>query len=129
MADKYTCQGRVSKGDYFTSACGRSAAYEHDGKHFCKTHHPPTVKAKNEAKHAEWVAKFECKQVVREESRVAAIERQRRADCFPALLGFAESVEVLLSHAQRNGLHLDWDKQQFLQDARVVIAQATGGAA
>ncbi|MDM0041842.1 hypothetical protein QTI05_22570 [Variovorax sp. J22R193] len=43
----------------------------------------------------------------------------------PELLAFAESVEALLSHAQRNGLHLDLDKLQILQDASAVIAKAT----
>lgn len=30
--------------------CGRNAAYEFDGKHYCKTHHPPAVEARNSAR-------------------------------------------------------------------------------
>lgn len=37
-------------------ACGRSANYEHEGKHYCKTHHPPTVKAKADIRTAKYNA-------------------------------------------------------------------------
>jgi len=42
----------------------------------------------------------------------------------PDLLEFADTVVAVLEHCQRAGLHLDLDKQQFLKEARRVIAKA-----
>jgi hypothetical protein len=44
------------------STCGRTAKYEHNGKPYCKTHHPPAAKAKRDAKNAAWDAKLAQKQ-------------------------------------------------------------------
>ena len=40
-------------------SCGRAAKFEHDGAHYCKTHHPPNVKAKRIAKHAKLISAIE----------------------------------------------------------------------
>ena len=59
-AEKYKCQARTyPPGVYWSAACGKTAAYEHEGVLYCKTHHPPNVKAKREAKHAKWNAEYD----------------------------------------------------------------------
>jgi hypothetical protein len=45
----------------------------------------------------------------------------------PELLAFAQSVANVLQDAQRQDLHLDEDKQQFLNDALAVVAKAQQG--
>jgi len=48
VAPKPKCDGLIWSG-FRESFCGRTAKYEHDGRHFCKTHHPPTVQEKRVA--------------------------------------------------------------------------------
>jgi hypothetical protein len=46
--NKPKCEARIF-GDWGRShQCGRGAKYEYDGKHYCKTHHPPEVKRRDE---------------------------------------------------------------------------------
>lgn len=42
---KQYCSATVRNG-YHTYKCGRGATMEHDGKPFCKQHHPPTMEAR-----------------------------------------------------------------------------------
>lgn len=53
--EKQKCAGRtydvMHRGYY---PCARSGSLEHDGKMWCKTHHPPTVEAKTKAQHVKW---------------------------------------------------------------------------
>jgi hypothetical protein len=53
--------------------CGRTGTLEHDGKMWCKTHHPPTVEAKTKALHAKWEAQYQAR---KENDRRQAIERE-----------------------------------------------------
>ncbi len=59
MSEKHTCCARIYSGYLSSHACGKGAAYEHEGKWYCKTHHPPTAKAKNEARNAKWQAELD----------------------------------------------------------------------
>ena len=57
---RLTCCGRVWPAGAMNSAmCGVTAKCEHNGKHYCKTHHPPSVQAKREARHAHYKAEFD----------------------------------------------------------------------
>ena len=59
---KPKCNARVvSPGGYWGHACGKTATYEESGTFYCKTHHPPTVEAKRDAKHAKWNAEFDAR--------------------------------------------------------------------
>jgi hypothetical protein len=53
------CRGSVWHGGFHTSICGRGAKYECDGKWYCKTHHPPNIQAKQEARSAKWRAEWD----------------------------------------------------------------------
>lgn len=45
---------KVMWGGVAAVSCGRSGKYEHEGKWYCKQHHPPTLKAKDEARREKW---------------------------------------------------------------------------
>jgi hypothetical protein len=49
------CSGEVWGHRAFRpSRCSRVASLEHEGKHYCKVHHPPTVEVKQKEKHTRW---------------------------------------------------------------------------
>ena len=55
MAETHQCVKRVWS-QYHDYPCGKNATLEHEGKWYCKTHHPPTVAAKDAARDAKWRA-------------------------------------------------------------------------
>ena len=57
-AEKCKAQIYAGRGMHYYS-CGRAAKFEHDGAHYCKTHHPPNVKSKRIAKHAKLISAIE----------------------------------------------------------------------
>jgi hypothetical protein len=99
-------------------ACGRTAQYEHLGKWYCKTHHPPTVWAKREARSAEWDKEFAARQLAIKEAQAAKDEAARRAALYPELL------EALKRIADPRNIHFAGDAQVV---ARAAIAKAEGG--
>lgn len=61
---KPKCGARVLRtGGYRNHECGKTATHEHSGAHYCKTHHPPNVKAKQEAKRSKLDAEFSARMV------------------------------------------------------------------
>lgn len=58
MAEKHKCAATVW-GDYNPYPCSRSWSLEHEGKWWCKKHHPPTVKKFNDDRNARWQAKLD----------------------------------------------------------------------
>lgn len=98
--------------------CGRKAVYEHEGKHYCKTHHPPTVQAKRDAKHAEWQRRWNADHAAAKAKQEALAEQARRAGLYDELLAVAK-------HAQ------EWTDPESVLGIRLaeVIAKATGSTA
>lgn len=51
---QHTCCGRIvprdTWGSFHTYSCGKPAPLEHEGKWYCKMHHPPTAGARKAAK-------------------------------------------------------------------------------
>jgi hypothetical protein len=90
----HTCDSQVRTSDGWASyRCGNKAAYEHNDKHFCKRHHPPTVEAKNARKQAAWNVKWDAEKAERNFVADASVEQKRRADLYPELLeGKAEAA-------------------------------------
>lgn len=80
---KPKCCGQVSPpGSYRSYNCGKNASLEHDGKHYCKLHHPPTVWAKRDARNAKLDAEWE--------------EKKRRADAYDQLVERVKELEQTL---------------------------------
>lgn len=71
MAEKHTCCGR-KHGGLVGITCRHKAAYEYEGRWYCKTHHPPTMQAKRDARDAEWKAQFDARR--RERERVSKLD-------------------------------------------------------
>ncbi len=87
---------------------------EHEGKHYCKTHHPPTVAAKMEARHAKWQSEWAAKQAKQKMQADAEAEMHRRAECFDDLLAaLVDMVEIAESQGH------------IVKRARAAIAKAT----
>jgi len=93
-AIKPKCCGKVSPaGSWRIYPCGKNASMEHEGKHYCKTHHPPTVKAKADARTAKWRAKWDALDEAKEKARAEAAEQTRRADCYEQLVERVKELE------------------------------------
>lgn len=116
-AAKHKCEGRVWHSSFHHSECGRNAAYEHEGAHFCKTHHPPTVAAKQATRNAEWKAAFDLRSAAQKEERAKAAERDRRAELFPELLDALKAATCTIE--------LEYGRDSC-PTYRALIAKATG---
>jgi hypothetical protein len=114
MTEQHKCCGKVGNGFSFFR-CDRNAKYEHLGKWYCKTHHPPTVWAKREARSAEWNKEFEARQLAIKEVQAAKDEAARRAALYPELL---EALKAMLENGQ--------DYTATRDKARAAIARAEG---
>lgn len=72
--EKQKCAGRTYDNiSRLFGRCQHNGSLEHDGKMWCKTHHPPTVEAKEKAKSAKWEAEYQAR---KENDRRQAIERE-----------------------------------------------------
>jgi hypothetical protein len=118
---KHKCCAKVYTPDTISGyTCGRGAAYEHEGRHYCKTHHPPTVKAKREESNAAWQLKFQAEQDARKKADAERAEQKRRAECFPELLEALQ--EVMAWGTDENYVRA----KDACEKARTAIARATG---
>ena len=98
--------------------CGVTAKHEHEGSWYCKTHHPPTVKAKDAARSAKFRAKLDAERDAAQAKKLAADEQKQREDCYDDLL---EALR-LIATAENSALYLAYCKGI----ARAAIAKATG---
>ena len=119
MRTKHTCEGHVFS-NYWSRPCGKSAAHEHEGRWYCKTHHPPTVAAKSAARSEFLQAKWDAEREAARAKRLAADEQKRRADCYDDLL-----TELRLI-AGTDPVDAALDPQRAVRVARAAIARATG---
>ena len=119
MRTKHTCEGHVFS-DYWSRTCGKSAAHEHEGHWYCKTHHPPAVAAKSAARSELLQAKWDAEREAARAKRLAADEQKRRADCYDDLL-----TELRLI-AGTDPVDAALDPQRAVRVARAAIARATG---
>ena len=117
---KHTCAGHVFS-DYRSRTCGKSAAHEHEGHWYCKTHHPTTVAAKRAARSELLQAKLYAEREAARAKKLAADEQKRRADCYDDLL---EALR-LIATAENSALDLAYCKGI----ARAAISKATGETA
>jgi hypothetical protein len=62
MNEKILCCKRVYvNGSFRGHQCSSAGSLEHDGKHYCKKHHPPTVAEKDMARAALYDEKWKVK--------------------------------------------------------------------
>jgi hypothetical protein len=110
VTTEHTCVARVW-GGYSFNSCGKKAKHEHEGQWYCKTHHPPTVQAKREARDERWEKEW----AERQERIAQQAEQKRRADLYPELLEALKAILATQSEFE------EWEAQQA---ARVVVAKA-----
>lgn len=115
---KHTCPSKAYSAGGFASVCGKTAAHEHEGKFYCKTHHPPTVAKKYADKRDALKVAIAARLEQNRAARLAADEQKRRADCYDDLL---EALR-LIATAENSALDLAYCKGI----ARAAIAKATG---
>jgi hypothetical protein len=97
MSEKHKCCEMVwAQGSYRGYPCGKGANYEHEGKHYCKTHHPPTITAKRDAERDRQNRLWDIRREREQSARDAAAEQKRRADAYEGLIALnANLVSVL----------------------------------
>lgn len=83
--ERHICEGKIWDGWRYLG-CSRTAKWEHNGLWFCKTHHPPTVDAKQAASAAAWRAKFDAAEAVRNAKLDKQKELERKAAAFDEIL-------------------------------------------
>ncbi len=122
MKEQHNCCVKVGRGFGFYT-CSKTAKYEHLGKWYCKTHHPPTVWEKREARNAEWNKEFAARQLAIKEAQAAKDEAARRAALYPELL------EALRQIAKIGNQPYGTDYEEIdeaREIARAIIAKAEG---
>ena len=116
----HKCDGTIF-GEYWPYRCGVAAKHEYEGSWYCKTHHPPTVKAKDAARSAKLRAKLDAERDAAQAKKLSADEQKQRADCYDDLL---EALR-LIAAAENSALDLAYCKGI----ARAAISKATGETA
>lgn len=126
------CASIYSAGTYRHYQCSKGAKYEHEGKHYCGTHHPPAVRAKADSRRAKFDAEMQRKTDLRVEAIAQANEAEHRADCYPVLLAaLKEAVEcgMVPTSSASDGGASKYSRQVHAADMiRAAIAKAEGGA-
>ena len=76
--------------------CAYRGSLEHDGKWYCKRHHPPTITAKRDAERDRQNRLWDIRREREQSARDAAAEQKRRADAYEGLIALnANLVSVL----------------------------------
>ena len=123
---EHKCEGKVW-GHTKYLPCGKTARYEHEGRWYCKRHHPPTVEAKLDARNKKWEEDSRSRLQAIKEANEARAEMQRRAAAYDGLIAqrdaLLEALKGLVAWA--DDLRRD-DPVEDLRKARAAIAKAEG---
>jgi hypothetical protein len=120
---KQKCAAKVYSGGSFRGhPCVATAKYEHNGTWYCKTHHPPTVNAKRQARNAAWDAAWAAKVAEQAEKDAARKELERRAGLYDEMLAALRRAALALAFAAES-LPAMRDDYEAVSAA---IARATG---
>jgi hypothetical protein len=115
---KHICVGRAWSPVAFRShQCSKTAKYEHEGQWYCKTHHPPTIAAKANARQEERDRKWRYENSLRDKAEAKRAEMKRRAALFPELLGALTYMLNVCPPINAQG-------EEAHQKARAAIAKA-----
>ena len=92
MSD-HKCAGEIWQfARYFP--CGKNGRHEHEGKWYCKLHHPPTRQAKQIASREKWQANYAAQKQASMEAKLAHDEMQRKADAYDGLVAEIEALKA-----------------------------------
>lgn len=80
-------------------SCSATGKYEHDGKLYCKKHHPPSVEATRKAKAEKWERECAARHKAREDANAKQAEIERKAAAYDELSpGLAQLLEAVRNH-------------------------------
>jgi hypothetical protein len=121
MSANPMCCKKVYGSSFLGHMCQNKGAYEHEGKPYCKLHHPPTILAKDEARNAAFKADRARVNEARNAEKTQADEQKRRADLYPELLAALIGMVKSYEHEHEAGA-----SNPSLLAAFAAIAAATG---
>ena len=96
---EHRCKGEVwSLRRYWP--CGKTARYEHEGRWYCKRHHPPTMQAKLDARNKQLEEDRKSRLQAEKEANEARVEMQRKAAAYDGLIAQRDALLEALKYHQ-----------------------------
>ena len=95
---EHKCEGKVWCHTKYLH-CGKTARYEHEGRWYCKRHHPPTVQAKLDARNKKFEEDWKSRLQAAKEANEARAEMQRKAAAYDGLIAQRDALLVALKEA------------------------------
>ena len=96
---EHKCEGKVW-GHTKYLPCGKTARYEHEGRWYCKRHHPPTVQAKLDARNKKFEEDWKSRLQAETEANEARAEMQRKAAAYDGLIAQRDALLEALKLAR-----------------------------
>ena len=124
MTTEHTCEKVIWSG-FYKRRCSKKAKHEHLGAWYCKTHHPPTVRAKTDARNEKWKKEWAAKREQDALDAAQKAERQRRADMYPELL---EALKDVMQEAE-SYVEYGWDRTDESANLCLAITKARAAIA
>lgn len=113
--EKHTCCAKINTGSMHyprTEQCGCKASIEREGQWYCKRHDPVAIKAKYDARRAQWKLEWE-----------KSKKEQRLKDAAPDMLAAIKAVLSPLELCHAYG----WpDRDGVIRRLKAAIAKAEG---
>ena len=122
---EHKCEGKVW-GHTKYLPCGKTARYEHEGRWYCKRHHPPTVQAKLDARNKKWEEDSKSRLQAAKEANEARAEMQRRAAAYDGLIAQRDALLEALQYMLNVCPAIDAQGEEAHYQARAAIAKAEG---
>ncbi|MPS98567.1 MAG: hypothetical protein E2581_08710 [Pseudomonas sp.] len=125
MKSEHKCCGRIGP-FYSKRVCGKTANFAHEGKHYCGTHHPPSVKDRKAKRDEEWSRQYEERRAREQAAERLRLDKEFRAASYPELLAHLQNVlNAWDSVCSGKG----WEPDHLVQmrDARAALRRMTGG--
>jgi hypothetical protein len=88
---EHKCEGKVWCHTKYLP-CGKTARHEHEGRWYCKRHHPPTVQAKLDARNKKWEEDSKSRLQAVKEANEARAEMQRKAAAYDGLIAQRDAL-------------------------------------
>ena len=101
---EHKCAGEVWDRFHFRP-CDRAGSYEHEGRWYCKPHHPPTEQAKRDARDKKFREDFESRQQASREAEKAHAEMQRKAAAYDGLIAQRDALLESLKQSLEEAIY------------------------
>ena len=113
---EHKCEGKIW-GHTKYLPCSKTARYEHEGRWYCKRHHPPTVQEKLDARHKKWEEDSKSRLQAVKEANEARAEMQRKAAAYDGLIAQRDALLEALKLARSIIGHPDDAHSQMIDAA------------